>query len=119
VIAFRTDALYLTQPHDWPYHHQPGDYLLRGQLTGPLVAPTTVWWPHAASRVHSFYLKSMDWYCVVDQHLYNLPSVKYVYCSSGGNTTLYLRAAGPDYENLYNAGADEALEHDNYHRVKK
>ena len=41
VIAFRTDALYLTQPHNWPYHHQPGDYLLRGQLTGPLAAPTT------------------------------------------------------------------------------
>ncbi|MEV6948542.1 hypothetical protein AB0N07_42825 [Streptomyces sp. NPDC051172] len=41
VIAFRTDALYLTQPHNWPHHHQPGDYLLRGQLTGPLAAPTT------------------------------------------------------------------------------
>ncbi|MFD6311114.1 hypothetical protein [Streptomyces nigra] len=41
VIAFRTDALYLTQPHTWPYHHQPGDYLLRGHLTGPLAAPTT------------------------------------------------------------------------------
>ncbi|MBX9363649.1 hypothetical protein [Streptomyces sp. WAC04114] len=41
VIAFRTDALYLTQPHDWPYHHQPGDYLLRGHLNGPLTAPTT------------------------------------------------------------------------------
>nr|WSY48878.1 hypothetical protein OG999_01105 [Streptomyces sp. NBC_00886] len=41
VIAFRTDALYLTQPHNWPHHHQPGDYLLRGQLTGPLAAPAT------------------------------------------------------------------------------
>ncbi|MFD9865530.1 hypothetical protein [Streptomyces alboflavus] len=41
VIAFRTDALYLTQPHNWPYHHQPGDYLLKGHLTGPLPAPTT------------------------------------------------------------------------------
>lgn len=41
VVAFRTDALYLTQPHNWPYHHQPGDYLLRGHLTGPLPAPTT------------------------------------------------------------------------------
>ncbi|MFH8804910.1 hypothetical protein ACH4F6_36015 [Streptomyces sp. NPDC017936] len=41
VIAFRTDALYLTQPQNWPYHHQPGDYLLRGQLTGPVAAPTT------------------------------------------------------------------------------
>ncbi|WP_446044669.1 hypothetical protein [Streptomyces olivaceus] len=41
VIAFRTDALYLTQPQNWPYHHQPGDYLLRGHLTGPLPTPTT------------------------------------------------------------------------------
>ncbi|HEY8986378.1 MAG TPA: hypothetical protein VIU15_43250 [Streptomyces sp.] len=41
VVAFRTDALYLTQPHTWPYHHQPGDYLLRGHLTGPVTAPTT------------------------------------------------------------------------------
>ncbi|EDY55755.1 MULTISPECIES: hypothetical protein [Streptomyces] len=41
VIAFRTDALYLTQPHNWPHHHQPGDYLLRGHLDGPLTAPTT------------------------------------------------------------------------------
>ncbi|MDO0917806.1 hypothetical protein QQM39_45605 [Streptomyces sp. DT2A-34] len=40
VVAFRTDALYLTQPHNWPYHHQPGDYLLRGHLTGPVTAPT-------------------------------------------------------------------------------
>ncbi|MGW1601397.1 hypothetical protein [Streptomyces eurythermus] len=41
VVAFRTDALYLTQPQNWPYHHQPGDYLLRGHLTGPVPAPTT------------------------------------------------------------------------------
>lgn len=41
VVAFRTDALYLTQPQNWPYHHQPGDYLLKGHLTGPLPAPTT------------------------------------------------------------------------------
>ncbi|MFJ3720785.1 hypothetical protein [Streptomyces sp. NPDC090057] len=41
VVAFRTDALYLTQPQNWPYHHQPGDYLLRGHLTGPLPAPTS------------------------------------------------------------------------------
>ncbi|MFI8076243.1 hypothetical protein ACIF85_47225 [Streptomyces sp. NPDC086033] len=41
VIAFRTDALYLTQPHNWPYHHQPGDYLLKGHLTGPMAAPAT------------------------------------------------------------------------------
>ncbi|MEU6182943.1 hypothetical protein [Streptomyces coeruleorubidus] len=41
VVAFRTDALYLTQPHNWPHHHQPGDYLLRGRLAGPVTAPTT------------------------------------------------------------------------------
>ncbi|MFD7135890.1 hypothetical protein [Streptomyces sp. NPDC059894] len=41
VVAFRTDALYLTEPQNWPHHHQPGDYLLRGRLTGPLAAPTT------------------------------------------------------------------------------
>ncbi|MFJ8510194.1 hypothetical protein [Streptomyces avermitilis] len=41
VIAFRTDALYLAHPQNWPYHHQPGDYLLKGHLTGPLPAPTT------------------------------------------------------------------------------
>ncbi|NEB04240.1 hypothetical protein [Streptomyces sp. SID13726] len=41
VVAFRTDALYLTQPQNWPYHHQPGDYLLKGHLAGPLSAPTT------------------------------------------------------------------------------
>ncbi len=41
VIAFRTDALYLTQPQNWPYQHQPGDYLLKGHLTGPLTAPAS------------------------------------------------------------------------------
>jgi len=41
VVAFRTDALYLTQPQNWPYHRQPGDYLLRGHLTDPVPAPTT------------------------------------------------------------------------------
>ncbi|MGP3737567.1 hypothetical protein ACTWJ9_31090 (plasmid) [Streptomyces sp. GDS52] len=41
VVAFRTDALYLTQPQQWPHHHQPGDYLLKGRLTHPVAAPTT------------------------------------------------------------------------------
>lgn len=41
VVAFRTDAVYLTQPQNWPYHGQPGDYLRKGQLTGPVPAPTT------------------------------------------------------------------------------
>ncbi|MFD5887209.1 hypothetical protein ACFWHQ_14695 [Streptomyces sp. NPDC060334] len=41
VVAFRTDAVYLTQPQPWPYHGQPGDYLNKGHLTGPVTAPTT------------------------------------------------------------------------------
>ncbi|WP_406466232.1 hypothetical protein OHB07_38250 [Streptomyces sp. NBC_00111] len=41
VVAFRTDAVYLTQPQAWPYHGQPGDYLNKGHLTGHLTAPTT------------------------------------------------------------------------------
>ncbi|MFF9178978.1 hypothetical protein [Streptomyces sp. NPDC014793] len=41
VVAFRTDALYLTEAQNWPYHHHPGDYLLRGHLTGPVTAPTS------------------------------------------------------------------------------
>nr|WP_282517504.1 hypothetical protein [Streptomyces rochei] len=41
VVAVRTDALDLTQPQNWPYHHQPGDYLLKGHLPGPVTAPTT------------------------------------------------------------------------------
>ncbi|MET7311654.1 hypothetical protein ABZS68_32520 [Streptomyces sp. NPDC005571] len=41
VIAFRTDAVYLTQPQNWPYHGQPGDYLHKGHLAGPVPAPTT------------------------------------------------------------------------------
>ncbi|MFP8887947.1 hypothetical protein [Streptomyces mangrovi] len=40
-VAFRTDALYLTQPQNWPHHGQPGDYLLKGHLDGPLPAPTS------------------------------------------------------------------------------
>ncbi|WP_108999046.1 hypothetical protein [Streptomyces rishiriensis] len=39
VIAFRTDAVYLTQSQNWPYHHRPGDYLLKGHLPGPVDAP--------------------------------------------------------------------------------
>ncbi|MFD5123616.1 hypothetical protein [Streptomyces sp. NPDC058385] len=41
VVAFRTDAIYLTAPQNWPYHSQPGDYLLKGHLAGPLAAPTS------------------------------------------------------------------------------
>ncbi|GCD40369.1 hypothetical protein [Streptomyces paromomycinus] len=41
VVAFRTDALYLTQPQNWPHHGNPGDYLHKGHLTGPVPAPAT------------------------------------------------------------------------------
>ncbi|WP_330237497.1 hypothetical protein [Streptomyces sp. NBC_00525] len=41
VVAFRTDAVYLSTPQAWPYHGQPGDYLRKGHLAGPLPAPTT------------------------------------------------------------------------------
>ncbi|MGW7520422.1 hypothetical protein ACWGJ2_33060 [Streptomyces sp. NPDC054796] len=42
VVAFRTDALYLTHPQQsWPYHGQPGDYLRKGHLTGPVPAPAS------------------------------------------------------------------------------
>ncbi|MFC8965478.1 hypothetical protein [Streptomyces sp. NPDC057094] len=41
VVAFRTDALYLTASQHWPHHNQPGDYLLKGHLAGPVTAPTT------------------------------------------------------------------------------
>ncbi|MGY5059980.1 hypothetical protein ACWDFR_38950 [Streptomyces sp. 900105755] len=41
VVAFRTDALYLTQPQNWPYRNRPGDYLLKGHLPGPVNAPTS------------------------------------------------------------------------------
>jgi hypothetical protein len=41
VVAFRTDAIYLTQPMDWPHHGQPGDYLNKGHLSGPITAPTS------------------------------------------------------------------------------
>jgi hypothetical protein len=44
VVAFRTDAIYTTaaeQAAAWPYHRQPGDYLLKGRLSGPVAAPAT------------------------------------------------------------------------------
>ncbi|WP_042388130.1 hypothetical protein [Streptacidiphilus melanogenes] len=41
VVAFRTDAVYLTARHDWPYHGEPGDYLLKGHLASPVPAPAS------------------------------------------------------------------------------
>ena len=41
IIAFRTDAIYTTADARWPYHGQPGDYLLKGRLPGPITGPRT------------------------------------------------------------------------------
>ncbi|MGI5255419.1 hypothetical protein [Actinacidiphila glaucinigra] len=41
-VAFRTDAIYTTADVAWPYHEQPGDYLLKGLLPGPVAAPTNL-----------------------------------------------------------------------------
>jgi L-ascorbate metabolism protein UlaG (beta-lactamase superfamily) len=84
------------------------------------VAPTVIWWPHNSRSVHTGYLKQDNRHSLVDQHAYNLPSVKYVYCSGDDhNTTLYLRADGPAYDELYNAGFGTALDYDQYHCIKK
>lgn len=42
VVAFRTDALYLTVAPAWPDDGKVGRYRLKGTLGGPLPAPTTV-----------------------------------------------------------------------------
>ncbi|MEZ0094993.1 Mucin-19 [Streptacidiphilus sp. EB129] len=42
IVAFRTDAIYTTAEHvAWPYHGQPGDYLLKGHIPDAVQAPTT------------------------------------------------------------------------------
>lgn len=83
-------------------------------------APTVIWWPHNTVSIHTGYLKQTNRHSRVDQHAYNLPSVKYVYCSGDNhNTTLYLRADGPAYNDLYNAGFGESLDYDNYHVIRK
>jgi hypothetical protein len=41
IVAFRTDAIYTTATPAWPYHGNPGDYLVKGRLPGPVTAPTT------------------------------------------------------------------------------
>ncbi len=84
------------------------------------VAPSVIWWPHNTKVIHDKYLKNNDWYALVDQHAYNLPSVEYVYCSGDDhNITLYLRADGPAYDELYNAGFGNALTYDDYHIIEK
>ncbi|MFE3504196.1 hypothetical protein ACFXPX_04435 [Kitasatospora sp. NPDC059146] len=39
VVALRTDAVYTTHPVEWPYRGQPGEYLAKGYLRGPVAAP--------------------------------------------------------------------------------
>ncbi|GAA1930483.1 hypothetical protein [Streptantibioticus ferralitis] len=41
VVALRTDAIYTTHAAAWPYHGEPGDYLLKGRLPGPITGPRT------------------------------------------------------------------------------
>jgi len=42
IVAFRTDAIYTTaETIGWPYHGQPGDYLLKGYIPEPVAAPTS------------------------------------------------------------------------------
>ncbi|KJS59557.1 hypothetical protein [Streptomyces rubellomurinus] len=41
VVYFGTDAIALTERQPWPHRGEPGDYLLKGHLTGPLQHPTT------------------------------------------------------------------------------
>ncbi|WP_405021309.1 hypothetical protein OHV05_34785 [Kitasatospora sp. NBC_00070] len=42
IVAFRTDAIYTTEDVSWPYHGQPGDFLKKGHLPGPVAPPATV-----------------------------------------------------------------------------
>ncbi|GAA2156925.1 Mucin-19 [Kitasatospora kazusensis] len=42
IVAFRTDAIYTTADVTWPYHGQPGEFLKKGHLPGPVAAPTTL-----------------------------------------------------------------------------
>ncbi|MGV9269552.1 hypothetical protein ACWDRR_33400 [Kitasatospora sp. NPDC003701] len=42
IVAFRTDAIYTTADVTWPYHGQPGEFLKKGDLPGPVAPPATV-----------------------------------------------------------------------------
>ncbi|MFI9365557.1 hypothetical protein ACIG5E_31580 [Kitasatospora sp. NPDC053057] len=39
VVYFGTDGIALTERQPWPYRGEPGDYLLKGHLTGPVEHP--------------------------------------------------------------------------------
>ncbi|KDN88231.1 hypothetical protein [Kitasatospora cheerisanensis] len=41
VVYFGTDGIALTERQPWPYRGEPGDYLLKGHLTGPVPHPTS------------------------------------------------------------------------------
>lgn len=41
VVYFGTDGIALTGRQPWPYRGEPGDYLLKGHLTGPVEHPTS------------------------------------------------------------------------------
>ncbi|MFB7911311.1 hypothetical protein ACFC1T_33235 [Kitasatospora sp. NPDC056076] len=41
VVYFGTDGIALTGRQPWPYRGEPGDYLLKGHLTGPIQHPTS------------------------------------------------------------------------------
>ncbi|MGW6917356.1 hypothetical protein ACWGB8_26520, partial [Kitasatospora sp. NPDC054939] len=41
VVYFGTDGTALTERQPWPYRGEPGDYLLKGHLTGPIPHPTS------------------------------------------------------------------------------
>ncbi|MFI6850070.1 hypothetical protein OG535_39830 [Kitasatospora sp. NBC_00085] len=41
VVYFGTDGIALTERQPWPYRGEPGDYLLKGHLTGPVEHPTS------------------------------------------------------------------------------
>ena len=96
-----------------------------------LVAPTAVWWPHHATAAWGYLkgdAKTQRWCFEVDQHLiYNTPSVKYMYTAGGDNstrptdscfTTLWLKANGPDYENLEDAMTWSPIEYNGYNVAK-
>ncbi|MFD5433769.1 hypothetical protein ACFWJ4_16660 [Kitasatospora sp. NPDC127067] len=41
VVYFGTDGIALTERQPWPYRGEPGDYLLKGHLSGPVEHPTS------------------------------------------------------------------------------
>ncbi|MFJ5924299.1 hypothetical protein ACIQF6_17040 [Kitasatospora sp. NPDC092948] len=41
VVYFGTDGIALTERQMWPYRGEPGDYLFKGHLTGPVQHPAT------------------------------------------------------------------------------